>query len=177
MPDVSRIPDWQKGGRASASGFNALKQSVAAIQRSLMAAGLMDSTGMALRKPVAGGARQYMAIITGSSLQSGHVARWNYTATKAWINSSGEPEAIPSESSFTCINLHEFAHPADGSYAWGNTIANDNATLTPLPVGGGESDGSHTNDITVTITERRKPDGTLLRTFEAQGSIYVDCNS
>ena len=181
MVDLATTPDWVKGGRGSASAFNAVKAVAARAQRAMNADGIRDSSGSAARRR-SSGLRRFLAIITASSLQGGHTARWNYTASRAQVNSSGIAEALAGETAITAVNLLEMAHIAEPAaetpwYVWGIDIHDSalTATLTPLPVAGGASNGAHAVDTPVTITERWKPDGTVVYTFEMVGSVHVAC--
>jgi hypothetical protein len=132
------------------------------------------------------GVDTFTAILTGSSLLSGHAARWSYTFEQCYLTVAGgvlSATAMSNGITGSAYNLIELAHIAEpGSdtpwYVWGINChdAAIGATLTPCPVGGGSPGGGHEVDVPVRMTRRcTSGGGNIIYTFEGWGSVHVAC--
>jgi hypothetical protein len=128
-------------------------------------------------------AGKFPARITGSSLISGHDARWSYNWTRLVFTANEGASSDMSETG-AAINLIELAHIAEPPigtpwYVWGIDCHNAdvNATLSPRPVGGGGTSGTHKVDVVVEITRRYTASGDVFYTFETQGSVEAVCDT
>lgn len=140
------------------------------------------------RQPVSaggGGDDRFLARITGSALQTGHQARWDYAFAEVELI-AGSHQLVTGGRTGTAINLLELAHvaePASGTawYVWGvqcHSAAGGSypAGFRPRPVGGGGTTGTHKLNVVVEVTERTLADGTPVYTIEAVGSHDGSCS-
>jgi len=123
----------------------------------------------------------FPAVITASALIGGYEARWRYTWTRVIFDDADGGKTNRTEAG-VAINLVELAHiaePAAGTawYVWGINCHDTSAatTLSPRPIGGGGTTGTHKVDMIVDLTKRFASDGTILYTFSQVGSVEPTC--
>ncbi len=128
-----------------------------------------------------------LIVITGSSLQEGHQARWNYTFERiTHFSEDGtyfEHDNIILDS-LTALNLREFSHIAEPDssipwYVWGVDLHGSDIaaeSFIPCPVGGGGSTGTHkTQVITPSIVVYDRDNTNAFTVFDGMGSIDGGC--
>lgn len=137
------------------------------------------------RGPRASSPVRFLAVFTGSTLQAGHQARWDYTPFAEVALTATGYSVVTDGRTGTAINLVELAHIAEPAgdqpwYVWGvqshvDYGGNYPAGFRPRPVGGGGTTGTHKVDQIVELTIRTNSAGTTVYTFEAMGSHDGTC--
>ena len=85
---IDQVGKWEKGGRASASDFNAVVRTVRGMRGAMVEAGFMDSTGLHTRPlPVQGDAKNGTEV--GGSLEGSETAD-----ETTWDREAQEPGAL-----------------------------------------------------------------------------------
>lgn len=172
----------KRGDPLSARAQTEIVRQVSGLSISTGVNALWDGRGLYTRKYRPARFVIIIGQITASVLQEGHQARWNYTVQPAQFNNAGAIEEASHLDEITAINLAELAHTAEPSaetpwYVWGVDAHQEGMTLTPLPVGGGTSDGEHTVDFPVELHLGRLFNGSEFYYFNHPGSFYAECES